>query len=487
MRAFINGNYRITILKISDRIAKVKVTRASRKGLRTSFSATTGELHVYDGFVIKEDVPVLDDRQFELHFEGVHVNVSAERSFGDSLEIGYQYNLRDKDARRAYERALMGRLGLSDDLAAKSKSMKDKAPVQFLFHRDTDDRSTAHNSEIAILITKRQGQASSRIERADVVFPEGKVQTFTATSHNGFTKRTSFLGLWGNKEEIDYDIKIQEQVQIPSLETNWGLVSHGRIEDDDTRGLELNTYTKMVESLFSDQEIFPKVPIVMPTDLNQQNNQSEGQAEPAPQPTRFGRSSLYYKFSLTSAQLMAFAKTPQADMWKYLEKGFGRFESSWTRHPSDRFMARIVGVPMDYLSFLFSYSDITARFGAGIVHANKFRKNWIKLQELAGRGEQYWNSAEGGQAAVELLGKMMADRTFTYELSKTVLLALREQGVRDISFRVSAHVSPAAPTSRTSAGTRAIRISLFPISMCNRSPARKFASPSTLLSSRREW
>ncbi|MCM2324158.1 MAG: hypothetical protein NDJ90_12935, partial [Oligoflexia bacterium] len=429
IRAYLRGEFRIAVMKLGEKRARVKISRRAERGVTGGINSSS-RFELYEGFV------VLGSRNGRLRTSLVPFTFTADRALGHSFEVGYEFDLNDERAVEAYERAVLGQFGPCDELALETAADGESAPVKRTFSRESEDTRSSRSIGMKIYFLKHTGDSVYTVQDAKIQFPDGTFRVFKARTDASY-QRSLGVGIWKSSETIQYSIRTDFLKKLHSQDpAAIGLIAEGRIEDNSTSGVELNRYSEMVESLFGNSKIFPQVPIYLP------NNEPEvlaAEADPLTesakyyQPTRYGYSSFYFRVGLTEAQLLRLANVSPEKMWEHLENGFERSPGSWTR-TSGRVVSGAGGWLANAFGWLGDVGDIDQHLGARFFRARSFRDQWLELSGLAEKA----TTADGQKAFAKKIGEMYSDKIFAYELIKTTMFALRDLGDQDTSFQINA-------------------------------------------------
>lgn len=437
LRAYLRGDFRISVMKVSASRVKLKVARKQTRGTHGTVGGSSG-LELYEGFLVSTEafgrnfsttIGRLQDTLVPLRF-------SAQHSLGSAFEVGYEYDLNDERAVEAYEQAVTGRLALSDELSAALVSDGEKAAIRKVFSRRQTENPQGHSVGVRLFLSGRQRDGTYKIEEAMIEFPDGTSEVFKAKTDLKVERRFDFP-LYRNTESVNFSVRTDfiQRINEPDSGAVYGWIAEGRISDSNTSGREMNRYAWMIESLFGVPQLMPTVPTHLPAELDSSDPDLTSPARE----TRYGRSDLYFRAALTSEQLIHLAKIPADKMWTYIEEAFDRPAGTW-QSAGSRLFFRLSGWFFNAVDWLISFGDVEKRFGAKFWHADAFQSRWMEVQDFI-----ISQTADGRRLTIEeerkfarLVGEMFSDSVFTYELIKTALVALRSQGENAISYQINA-------------------------------------------------
>lgn len=434
LRAYLRGQFKITVLKIDDRFTKVKVTRGHEKGISGSVGVNAN-LKLFDGILVATNIAgfKIDKTILKTEWSLVPFQVSGDMALGHSLEVGYLYDMKDERAVQAYEMAVLGQFGLSDELAEELSSQRESAPIQKLFQKNADSSRVSNNVQMKLKLYSKSAGGTYTVEDATIDFPDGTTKVYTANTVSNNERKLDFI-VWHAKEVVEFNATVKHFNDITKKESTLGMIARGRIEDTVTRGQELNRYTKKFEELFSDKPLFPKAPIFFEDEYTDANGVVVKEAG-------FGRSALNYQIGFSRDNVIKLAQTPEDMMWPSLEIGFERLAGIWGS-TFKRITAAVFGPLVNLFEFGADFGQTEERGGIKYQHALIFKDKWVELQQIAS-GNMKDPLIE--KSFAEKLSDMFSDKTYTYELTKTVMSALRTQKVNDISYQVTIK-STAFPT-----------------------------------------
>jgi len=418
VRLFVNGDFRISVLREDEHHAQVKLTRTAAFGRRVT--AGGGSEDLIDGFrVLGANVGSNKTAIIPFRFD-------ASRSRGRSFDTVYRYDLRDPQAKRAYQRAMFGRMALSDRLAggAEWRATPDEAAV-----RRIGDRATAFDSVSRSAITRlgflyRHGNDTSATH-SDITLDlrDGTHRVFRSATRNGHL----WKWVWGTQERFYHDFRINIDLDrlAQGLPDHLTLTTSGEITDTDTTGPEIHAYIDEVEAAANRPGVFPRPPRYLPDLLQPRRpRQTEferrltaGYRAPPAHAVDYGRTTFFYQVTYSQAQLERFLATPPGAMWPALEDAFsiprGRWKTATRRLAFHGFhgLETLLNVPC----FAFNFQ---LRSGSVLFQAQRTRRLWLAAQR----------ETDPRQRA-RLVGEMFMTRQYSKELASLLRTVLRDEKV----------------------------------------------------------
>lgn len=408
LSTYLDGVHRLSIMKESDEIALVKVTRTRSKGQGLSVGAT------HPDHVLFEGVVVLGSRLGEIDAEVVPFSFSAHQSEFESFDVTYRYDLTTSDGVAAYERAVLGRLALSDSLAAQNLG------VEKVLTRTQDGSSHTRTHKMVLsFLAERSHSVSESAVIAKVTLADGKQVILHRASSTNVRTRASILG---HKEIKSYAFKATLDEEL-FAQGDQGLVLRieGKIEDNRTRASEIYRYMKEMETLAGQPQFFPRPPQEIPC-----HDSDCGRSEMA----SYGESSFYFRLGVTRTQIERFIATPKAQMWPALERAFGVERGAWSSLWR-RMWYGTVRSPILASNLPLGLIDLHIKAGSKLVRAKAFQRDWLKLQEI-------YFQKEGESLIVSELAALFTSHYFSYELARVLRVVLEDE---QLSYYLAGNVS----------------------------------------------
>jgi hypothetical protein len=326
---FIEGQFLVSIMKENSRFVRVKITRLGKLGL--------GKL----GFGSRQFTVGANFKQIlkgKLFFagEGVSAKVvpfewKATDANLSQFDVVYRYDLENPDAIDAYQRAVWGAFGLSEELAFGPNEMaryRVSSPtytpaVERLFRREGSGKN--HDEyrllQISLLLKGKNEKNRSDLE-AHIEMPDGN-----HVIHRGLTEKNHssdiFFGASREKVSRKFTVLLDEEKFQRNEKDSLFVISESFFEDSRTRGRELRKITGEIETFLNRPELFPDLPDFIPDPEHPNRSQR----------AYYGRSSFYYGFSLDREKVEAFLKVPPSQRREWVNLAI-------TRHPESRFVSR---------------------------------------------------------------------------------------------------------------------------------------------------
>jgi hypothetical protein len=379
---FVQGVFRISVLRESDTVARVKVTRLGGVGHRWLVGATL-DPRIVSGLLVFRPSRVVDQI-----FKVTPFELSTQKMRTRSFDVGYRYDLTVPSAREAYEQALIGRFAFSEEASGVTR----------VFTRDGEGTSEDLSTRMRLgVIVGRTNNGSHQSLETTIQQPDGKVHVFQAWSENSL----ELSAFWLNYEKFRHRFLVQFD---PARESSLQLWVEAEIQDSRTSPSEIQAYILEVEDAVGIPWIFPRLP------------------------ARGGeRSSFFYRMAFSVEQLEAFAGVSPEMAWSHLEKAFGVPSGSWDS-AWKRFWHRLKGDSLALLTFPLYVVDLPLRNGTMLARAARIHDRWMAIR-----------GSESSRDAAKRLAKLFDDRWFGVELVRLLRGVLDQQTV---AFQVTGY-SPA--------------------------------------------
>lgn len=418
VRLFVNGDFRISVLREDADHAQVKLSRTASFGRRATAGGATEDM--IEGFQVFGST-IGSNKSSIIPFR-----FDASRSRGRTFDTVYRYDLRDPQARRAYERAVFGRMAMSDRLAggAAWRAVPLDAPVRRIGDRDTAFDSSARSANTRLGSAYRHGNdTSSTHSDITVHLRDGRHRVYRSATHNSHRWRW----LWGTQERFEHDFRIN--IDLDRLDR--GLPEHmtltvaGEISDTDTSGPEIHRYIDEVEAAANRPGVFPRPPRYLPPlprprfprDADFERRLRPGAGGARLQAVDYGRSSFFYQVTYSQAQLDRFLATPHKAMWPALEAAFRMPPGQWG-NARRRLIYHIVHAPQTLLNLPLFALNIQFRKGSVLIEAERARLLWLAAQR-----------EHDARRRARLVGEMFMTRQYSEELARLLRAALRDEQV----------------------------------------------------------
>jgi hypothetical protein len=312
IETYLDGEYEVSVMKESERHAKVRVSRI--RGMSSSLRVNAG----LDWRNVFQGIFLFKETSFQLQLGNLSTQVipfffEVSRFHQKEIDIAYRYDLDNPEGREAFHKAVLGSLTLSED-SAQADAGHANPSVERLYDRSTDhlNWTRSNGSKISLLLNRRQDRSEDSIE-TEVKLPGGSRHLFRTASR----KLIRHNALFGSSESTSKRISLlmDKEGFRNGDPGSLLIIAENSIEDSSTTPRELNSYTREVGKFFSRASLFPDFPEeTLPTFGHRKGRRAW-----------YGRSSFYFGFTLDQKQfetwlaqdptpLLAFARAHQLEL-----------------------------------------------------------------------------------------------------------------------------------------------------------------------------
>jgi hypothetical protein len=396
--AFVRGEYDIVILREDQDHVKVKVLRRASRGGRVSLTAGTSTAYLFDGFVLLGHDVKLGGLSL------VPFNFGDEQSTGNSVEMGFRFDLRSAAAREAYDLAVRGRFAEADEASAKGAS-----GVERLFRSDAKEHGSSVTRSYKLVLYSQNRDTSTTSSDARVVMKDGAHHIYSTVVDNHF-ERKFLLGLRG---------RVETKATIDWSDSVLGLILEAWIDDSHTSGNDLREYSETFEKLVHQGVIFPRAPLTIPG----RSDSVDPSQNKQPTPAEYGNSNFYLRMDVDRDQVERFINTPEQEKWRVLEEVFGVSSGSWQNNVSRNFL-QAMNAAGAAVNLLLLPIDAHLEKLEPLIVADSIHQNWVKLA-----------SEKNPEKLTRLLGAQFADRVYGLRMLQVFTAAI---DTKLVSYELSA-------------------------------------------------
>ncbi len=409
--AFSRGIFRISILKESDSIAKVKITKTGTLGHQwtAGSDATPGFL---DNFVI---IRTLTNLIKILPFQ-----LSHEADHAQTFEVTYQYDVSTQGGAHAYENAVLGNLKPSDELAVnpqgKWRSVLTETGVLRVSDFQSHSKTTSISDHMQLTFLFRQNETGQVIDTVGVLTtPDGAKKTLTALAQN--TKEWGLVFNQFQKYQHNFVVNLDLDLceREPKACQKFPMQIEGRIDDSDTTQAALLHYILEVENSVGQPQIFPRTPEIR--DLRDFSHDPYHPFYFYHPGHDLGGSHFYYSLNLNADQVQEFIDYPEIQMWPALERAFNITPGGWTTEAS-RWAYGISRSPVSFADLFLNLFQLNWAPGTDLFHAEGIWAKWKNLKNVSHPIEK-----------AEALAKTFLDPLYSKKMTHLVRSVLVDQNV----------------------------------------------------------
>jgi hypothetical protein len=407
-KVFVTGEFRITVLKESERYVRVKVTKIHSRGAEFTAGSSATDIEVFKGFAMFGD-----DDFGKVKVSVTPFNFSLKRERKRQFDLGFRYDMNDEEAVEAYEAAVVGQFQKSEEIAKKKKNKT----VEHILTRNSLEKSRERGLTLGVdWLIKTKNARKRSDQEVEITLPDGRKKIFKSSTELSKT----WSSVWGDGEKKSYNfITLFDQYAYERGEKNsFQLVTEGLIEDVRTSAKEMISYINNVEKIIGNKDALPEMPTHIPPD------KVGGKMKKA----KYKRSSFYFGQFFSQDQVVKFIMTPEKKAREITQKSFSTTSELTRGRKSKRFHRRWMKIQEAYRSVkkstdmvkvLSKLSDMFKLYGKSIEGMKAI------LMSLHGQEIDYFLTASNNSfGRIQLRGKHptnaekllnLADETINFE------------------------------------------------------------------------
>lgn len=303
VQVYVSGEFRVTVLKESERFVRVKITRMRSMGGGVTVGATTNAIKVMDGLILFEgkalETAISDQKITVIPFK---IRLDQERK--SQLDIGYRFDLNDPKAEEAFEKSMKGNFSFAEKVA------KTNSAVTHILTRDAYEERRSSAYELGLKWLYKFGNLREKKDLwATIQKPDGTTEIFKSSLQMAKTWST----LWGTGEKKNFlfTTVFDKTGYEKNAENTFQLVTEGLYEDVATSGKEMKSYVHDIQTVLGGKQVLPDLPLLVPK-LNSDKLKL----------AQYKRSSFYFGQFFSQKQVMKFLMTPSERAWEISFKSF---------------------------------------------------------------------------------------------------------------------------------------------------------------------
>ncbi len=326
-KVFLSGEFRITVLKESNRFVRVKVTKIHSRGSEITAGSSARDIEVFQGFAMFGS-----DDFGRLKFNVTPFNFSLRKERKRQFDLGFRYDLNDEEAVEAYEMALIGQFGKSEEVSKRKKKI-----VEHILTRSSLEKNRERGITLGVdWFVKTKNNRKRSNQESEITLPDGEKKIFKSSTELA----KSWSTVWGDGEKKTYNfITLFDQYAYEKGEPNsFQLVTEGLIEDVRTSAKEMIQYINNVETIIGNNQALPDMPTHVPS------TKKNGKMKKA----RYKRSSFYFGQFFSQEQVIKFIMTPEYHARAITYKSFNNTSEITRSSKSKKFFKRWMRVQEKY-------------------------------------------------------------------------------------------------------------------------------------------
>jgi hypothetical protein len=418
-RTFLEGKFRITVLKENDRYARVKLTRENSKGFGVTVGGRGRDIEVFKGFMLLEGTSFEDDDFLRQKINVLPFEFKTEKRYSKLFDIGYRYDLRDPLAKEAYLKAVRGNFKYT------SLELNKRNPtVEKIFTRQSSTNQSYNELQLNVELFKSKKRRLNSRYKARIELPDGS--HVVTKDYQELTQE--WKTLWGRFEKLNYKftLAMDQTAFTEGKKDSYGMVVEAFIEDSHTNGKEMNRYINVVEMTLGDDELLPELPAYAPRLYNSSVSSDDFSYSNRYKKAKYRYSSFYYGFYLTDRQLEKIAAIPKDELWKTLEIVFYKKEGQWstpwkrTLYAAKNMWATVLNGPL----FL---ANLNIKSGNDLFMAKKLYKRIMAIKKHY--TNIYDSRKKMAKERVDVFNALFQTRNYNHELMRLLMFSLKDEEI----------------------------------------------------------
>jgi hypothetical protein len=413
LTTYLHGNYKISILKESDTQVHLKVTKGHAKGIAGNIGIGSRD-HVIFGGVMIMGKEIGEIKQTIIPF-----NLSVHKSLAKTFDIGYRYDLTNPKAKKAYFKAVFGKLKDSETLA----NAKDGVTKVYAREQVTNTQSRNHSIKLAILY--QRGHVTSASHSSATITLDGKEHHIFQAINNNSRGYSTF---WGARESRSYRFvtTIDNEVRNSDTEKGVTLKVEASYKDKFTFASEMRKYISEVVTMTGIDDFLIKFPNYDPSINCEKFKVAIRESESCDKKRKklqYGKSEFFYRLNFTRKQVEKFANYDDDKMWEVLEIAYGMKKDTWST--AGRRMGRtFLNTWASLINLPLAMFDISLSSGSRLPSARRFLKHWRSLKNI-----------KDSKKLSQKIAKLFNTKKYSYQFLRAIKLTLENE---KISYFVTA-------------------------------------------------
>jgi len=303
LQIYVKGEFRITLLKESERFVRVKVTHLKSLGQAFTAGGRTNDIRVMDGILLFEGKKL----EYQISDQNISVipfKFTVDRENKKQFDLGYRFDLEDPLAEEAFEKAMRGNFKRADEVSRINSS------VTHLLTREALEKRTSESFQLGLNWLYSFGKSREKKDLwATIQRPDGTKEIFKSS----IQMAKGWTTLWGSGEKQNFLFTtLFDRTAFDKKEENsFQLVTEALYEDVNTSGKEMQKYIHDIKSVLGSRQQLPELPIMVPKENSSKLI-----------PAYYQRSSFYFGQYFSQKQVMKFLMTEPGLAWNISNRSF---------------------------------------------------------------------------------------------------------------------------------------------------------------------
>lgn len=316
LSTYVNGTYRVSIMRDGKDSAKVKVSRIKSMGINKSLYPISLQHTLLDSFAV-----LGFDVDLDLSF--IPFKFNSGKSKGTSFDVIYKYDLTQEKGRKAYQKAVKGFLAYSEKIhLSELKTDTPNPAVRKVVKKETNFTNKSRSNAWELnFIFKRTRSNNLTYSRSKIHIPSGPDKGTHYVKSGVVHRAKQWSNIFGFKEKKSqiFTVQMDEEKINNNDPTGFSLMAQFTTEDNKTTGRELNKYLKKYHTALGwdgvNQRIMPHVPKRLP---KKEDIDDDGEVEYSWKKAWYGKTSIYLKMQYDWPQIQKFINKDPVEFAKIL-------------------------------------------------------------------------------------------------------------------------------------------------------------------------
>ncbi|MEK6705344.1 MAG: hypothetical protein AABZ06_06105 [Bdellovibrionota bacterium] len=405
--AFIRGEFQVSVIKESNNISKIKVSRLRAAGIEAGAGVGNRLNFMSGAFYLRKISGALKIIPFQMNM-----------GFSDygRIETTYRYDLSNPHGREAFEQAMLGQLAISEQYAVDSELRPRNfalTGVEKISLAESDGQLKYDRRMMKLsFIFKTEDKHSLGHVETTITTADGIRRTFEAAAENSTSWRLLF-----NYEKFyqNFAVKVDlnQYEKNPDDESAVTLRVSGSIKDSNTTTSELMRYILDIEDTINSFAIFPRPPdneLLMASSAT-----APSVVIPLPVGS-VGTARLHYTFELSQSQLKKLISADGHERWMILERVFGVAPGEW-QTASSRHWFHFTKAPFILLNVPLYMLGTNMRQGSILIHAQNIESEW---QQAGTKSETRPGAKQDVRSFAKATAKIFSKSLYNMELIRLI-------------------------------------------------------------------
>ena len=315
----LHGRYQISVLRESERFARVKLTHLREHGRKASIRIGVDRKGAFDGVMLFKGSSIEMDHVGKWDANLVPFDFETSHIRSDQFDVVYRYDLDSNEGKKAYHKAVLGRFVESETAAteASREGQKERAVERLLSREGV--RTTGEEKvkvELGGILNLDWNSKREALD-ATLVLPDGSHHLLEAL-HEKRKERKVLFGGTSEKFTKRMTLYLDAELLAKNDPESVFVITEITDEDSNTKAKELNAAIDRMETLLRRPDILPAVAAKVPGRKDPTNTRKAW----------YGRSSFYYGYSLSLEEVGAFLRTDRARIAEAAGRNFNQDEAA---------------------------------------------------------------------------------------------------------------------------------------------------------------